>query len=265
MTWWHDDMMTWWHDDMNSGLHDFTFTFLKEVFPNLFIWMPRTEMGEQIVLLVEVERTDKAFEGPPVNNIKKWNIGILWLLLTSLYGKFACVPATEFSVKMFQGTQDTGWPPTDPHACLLCAPHIAISCQKPHGILHRESTCEVFVFSYSHRNTRYHLELNKKTYFCIWNFWCLLSWVREAKVLLQMGQRNCIPVAGCEGGSTGRTPLLGLFRFDFSFWRRFLRDMFFFFKPPFPVCNWSWDSDATAESLWGSSRYPRAILRRWYH
>lgn len=32
---------------------------------NLFIWMPRTEMGEQIVLLVEVERTDKALERPP--------------------------------------------------------------------------------------------------------------------------------------------------------------------------------------------------------
>ena len=34
---------------------------------NLLIWMPRTEMGEQIVLLVEVKRTDKAFERPPVN------------------------------------------------------------------------------------------------------------------------------------------------------------------------------------------------------
>ena len=32
---------------------------------NLFIWMPRTEMGEQIVLLVEVERTDEALERPP--------------------------------------------------------------------------------------------------------------------------------------------------------------------------------------------------------
>jgi hypothetical protein len=33
---------------------------------DLFIWMPRTEMGEQIVLLVEVKRTDKAFESPPL-------------------------------------------------------------------------------------------------------------------------------------------------------------------------------------------------------
>ena len=32
---------------------------------NLFIWMPGTEMGEQIVLLVEIKRTDKAFERPP--------------------------------------------------------------------------------------------------------------------------------------------------------------------------------------------------------
>ena len=30
--------------------------------------MPRTEMGEQIVLLVEVKRTDKAFERPPVTS-----------------------------------------------------------------------------------------------------------------------------------------------------------------------------------------------------
>ena len=100
-----------------------------------------------------------------------------------------------------------------------------------------------------------------KTYFCMWNFWCLFSWVREANVLLQMGQRNCIPVEGCVGGSSGRRPLLGLFRFDFSFWRRFLLEIFFFFKPPFPDCNWSWDSDATADSLWGSSRCPRAICR----
>ena len=104
----------------------------------------------------------------------------------------------------------------------------------------------------------------KKTYFCMWNFWCLFSWVREANVLLQMGQRNCIPWVGCEGGSSGRMPLLGLFKFDFSFWRRFLRDMFFFFKPPFPVCNWSWDSVASAESLWASSRPPRAIWRRYH-
>ena len=32
---------------------------------NLFIWMPRTEMGEQVVLLVEVERTHKAFKYSP--------------------------------------------------------------------------------------------------------------------------------------------------------------------------------------------------------
>ena len=160
---------------------------------------------------------------------------------------------------MFRGTQDTGWLPTDPHACLLCAPHIAISCQKPHGILHMENTCKVFVLKIP-----CNIQIWTQTYFCMWNFWCLFSWLREANVLLQMGQRNCIPLVGCEGGSSGRTLLLGLFRFDFNFWRRFLRDMFLFFNPPFPVCNWSWDSEATAQSLWGSSRPPRAIWRKFH-
>ena len=41
--------------------------------------MPRAEMGEQIVLLVEVKRTDKAFERPPVN-IKKSNISVFLYL-----------------------------------------------------------------------------------------------------------------------------------------------------------------------------------------
>ena len=31
----------------------------------LFIWMPRTEMSEQVVLLVEVKGAYKAFEGSP--------------------------------------------------------------------------------------------------------------------------------------------------------------------------------------------------------
>ena len=108
------------------------------------------------------------------------------------------------------------------------------------------------------------IQIWTQTYFCMWNFWCLFSWLREANVLLQMGQRNCIPLVGCEGGSSGRTLLLGLFRFDFNFWRRFLRDMFLFFNPPFPVCNWSCDSEATAQSLWGSSRPPRAIWRKFH-
>ena len=98
-----------------------------------------------------------------------------------------------------------------------------------------------------------------KTYFCMWNFWCLLSWVSEANILLQMGHRNCIPLLGCGGGSSGRRTLLGLFKLDLSFWRRFLRDMCFFFKLPFPGCKRSCNSEATVESFCGSSRPPRAI------
>ena len=36
----------------------------------LFIWMPRTEMSEQVVLLVEVKGAYKAFEGSP----DKWMV-----------------------------------------------------------------------------------------------------------------------------------------------------------------------------------------------
>ena len=93
----------------------------------------------------------------------------------------------------------------------------------------------------------------------MWNFWCLLSWVSEANILLQMGHRNCIPLLGCGGGSSGRRTLLGLFKLDLSFWRRFLRDMCFFFKLPFPGCKRSCNSEATVESFCGSSRPPRAI------
>ena len=37
---------------------------------NLFIWMPRTEMSEQVVLLVEVKGAYKALEGSP----DKWMV-----------------------------------------------------------------------------------------------------------------------------------------------------------------------------------------------
>ena len=108
--------------------------------------MPGAEMGEQIVLLVEVKRTDKAFKCPPANKPAHDSAWKYFYQLTSPCGKFACVRAAEFSVKMFQGTLDTDFPQAGRHACLLCAPHIATSCQKPHGIPHMESTYKVFVY-----------------------------------------------------------------------------------------------------------------------
>ena len=154
---------------------------------------------------------------------------------------------------MSEGTQDIDLFPVGLHVCLLCALHTAISSQTLHGILHRGSTCWMFVRVSPNVNSY-------GTYFCIWNFWCLFSCVSEGKVLLQMGQRNCIPLVLWEEGSSWGIPLAGLFKFDFSFWRKFLRDRFFFFKPPFPAWSWSWEPGAEAFDPPGSSTHPRAIL-----
>ena len=97
----------------------------------LCFWLKSREHTKHLNILLECQRW---------KSINTSNI-IFYEILTSPCGMFACVPTTEFSVKMFQGTRDTGLPPADHHACLLCAPHIAISCQKPHGILRRENTC----------------------------------------------------------------------------------------------------------------------------
>ena len=219
-------------------------------------------MGEQIVLLVEVKRTDKAFERPPVN-IRKSNINVfifVWLADLSLWKVCMCANSRVLCENVSGHSGHwlaSNWSPCLPALCSsYCHFMSKTSWHSSHG-KHLQGIC---VENTYHVTFRFEL----RTYFCMWNFWCLFSWLREANVLLQMGQRNCIPLVGCEGGSSGRTLLLGLFRFDFNFWRRFLRDMFRFFNPPFPVCNWSWDSEATAPSLWGSSRPPRAIWRKFH-
>ena len=215
--------------------------------------MPGTEMGEQIVFLVEVERTDKAFKCPPANKPAHDSAWKYFDLNSPLLVESLHVCQQQSSLwKCFRALWTLAF--FKLIAMLACSVLLILP-------LHVKNLMAFLTWKAPICVCVLHIQILKwtKTYFCMWNFWCLFSWVREANVLLQMGQRNCIPWVGWEGGSSWRTPLLGLFRLDFNFWRRFLRDRFFFFTPPFPVCNWSWDSDATTESLCTSSTPPRAI------
>ena len=221
----------------------------------LFIWMPRTEMSEQVMLLVEIKGAYKALEGSPdkwMVSCKSWSvIGLSPLLMESLHvsqeqsSLRKCLRALR-TLTCFQLV-----------SMFACSVLFILPFQVKHfmAFFTREAPVECFVRKNPNVNSY-------GTYFCIWNFWCLFSCVSEGKVLLQMGQRNCIPLLLWEEGSSWGIPLAGLFKFDFSFWRKFLRDRFFFFKPPFPACSWSWEPGAAAFDPPGSSAHPRAILTK---